>query len=339
MLFSDVVRDYAEFMRHERNYTERTCLAYRSWLSMFQQWADAEKVEVQFTLRFCTPVLRRWMYSLSKRGLRPRTIHSAFAPMRSLGQYCLENQLLKENPALAITLPKKDAANRPLASDQELAQLLSAAERQADPKLVARDRAILSVLIYCGVRFKELMDLRVQDVSLDSRTLLIASGKGRKSRLLYPNQACMVALAEWLRERAKVKARYDWLWAYDPQRRMGETGLRQLLDQTKARAGLSDHDNIQFHAMRRAYATRCLAKGMDLRSLSASLGHSQASTTLIYTFASERPAEAMRDYADLRSPSLPPEVVVAELDGDGRNKATLSRARAMRQMRQRSPIR
>lgn len=69
------------------------------------------------------------------------------------------------------------------------------------------------------------------------------------------------------RERAKVKARYDWLWFFDPARRMGETGTRQMLEETEARVCLANNDNIQPYTIRRAYATRCLAKGMDLKIL------------------------------------------------------------------------
>ena len=137
-------------------------------------------------------------------------------------------------------------------------------------------------------------------MSLDSETLLIASGKGRKSRLFYPNLPCLTALSEWIRERAKMGVEYDWFWAFDTRRRMGEPGTRQMLEETKARAGLADHKHIMPHTIRRAYATRCMAKGLDLRSLSASLGHAHPSTTLIYTFVSERPAEEMKHFADLR---------------------------------------
>jgi site-specific recombinase XerD len=301
MLFKDVYCDFLKHIELGLNLAPNTVRVYRCWLQVFDKWADDDNVEKSLELRFTVPVLRRFSYAQAKKGLRPRSIHNAFSPLRALGEFCVENGIIASNPATVIQMPKKDAPYRPLCSDQELELLLASTELQANSRLVARDRAMLCVLIYCGVRFRELLDIRLQDVSLDSKTVLIASGKGRKPRCLYPNSTCLSALAEWMRERAKIKTKYDWLWAYDPARRMGENGLRQMLDETKARAGLADHNNIVPHAIRRAYATRCLAKGMDLRSLSASLGHSNPQTTLIYTFASERPAEAMRDFADLRT--------------------------------------
>ena len=298
-MFDDVLKDFLGYCQHEKNLAPRTIRAYRYWNEVFGRWADADNTSSDFNLRFTTPVQRRWLYQLSKDGKRPRTIHNAACSLRALGDFAVEHGIISANPARALVLPKKDAASRPVVSDQEAAALLAATEKQTSGKLVARDRALISTLIFCGVRRQELLDIRCQDVSPDCKTVLIASGKGRKSRTVYPNESCRTALAEWVRERKKIQTQHDYLWAYDCKRRLGDNGLRHLIEETAARAGFVGQDNIKPHAMRRGYATRLLAQGCDLRSLSASLGHSSPSVTLIYTFDKERPAEAMRDHADL----------------------------------------
>jgi len=157
MLFKDVIADFLHHVRHGLNLTPNTIRVYRSWLGVFQRWADEEQVPANLDLRFTTPVLRRFMYSCSKKGLKARTIHNVFAPMKALAGFCIQNGMLTDDPCAALQLPKKEAPYRPLATDQELAALLAATERQSDPRRVARDRAMLSVLVYCGVRFQELL--------------------------------------------------------------------------------------------------------------------------------------------------------------------------------------
>lgn len=341
MLFKDILRDFESYLEHEKNLTVGSRKSYHFWLHKFSKWADEAKVSDDFALRFTTTVLRKYQYALSQGKRRPRTIINALQILRSLGDWAVMMDIVKENPVRALTMPKKDAANRPLASDNDLAKLLDASGRQADSMKSARDRAIISVLVYCGVRYQELLDIRVQDISLHAKTLLIASGKGRKPRQLFPNDTCMAALAEWLRVRAEIAPRFDWLWMCDVRRRMGVNGVRAMLEDTKIRAGLPPHAVVAPHSIRRAYATRCLKNGMDLRSLSASLGHSQASTTLIYTFYSERPAEAMRDHADLRNvdntPSPPSKLETAFTSKPTPADAKPTRAALIQNQRRRTP--
>jgi site-specific recombinase XerD len=84
----------------------------------------------------------------------------------------------KENPTVEVELPKMDAATRLLVSDEDLMRLLEATDRLHSEFRRVRDRAILAVLIYCGVRRQELLDLRVADVNLEDRALLVQQGRG-----------------------------------------------------------------------------------------------------------------------------------------------------------------
>jgi len=156
-----------------------------------------------------------------------------------------------------------------------------------------------SWLIFCGVRFSELIAVKVSHLNLPDRTLLVASGKGSKSRMLYPPPECLNALSEWTAYRAKMGCRHDWLFAYDANRRVGKIAVREMLEDIKAIAGLASHDNIKPHSIRHAFATRLMENGADIRSIQAALGHADATTTLIYLHAAEQPAKAMAELASL----------------------------------------
>src|SRR5262249_34302862 len=157
----------------ECGHTRNTIKAYRQHLRVFAEWL-AEQGMPDPEVRELTPTLaRRYMYHLDGKGLRPRTRITRFLPLRSLYQMLVGHEAVETNPFLEVRLPKKDAARRLLVSDEELVALLEAATRQPDPVRVARDHAVLSVLIFCGLRRAELLNLRVSDVDLAGGSLLV----------------------------------------------------------------------------------------------------------------------------------------------------------------------
>lgn len=292
MLLSDAGRDYIQYIKHEQGYSPRTVEVYQSRFRRFEgTWLPANGYPDADLTAFSAPVLRRYLYALSDRKLRPRTIRGMFCPLVGLGDYLVEHRALTDNPARLITLPKFDAAERVLASDSELVALMDAVERQSSPRDVAFHRALFSVLINCGPRAAELLDMRVGHFSLPSKTLLVAHGKGEKSRTLHPPPETLTAISEWLVERGKIGCTHDYLWAITVTRRLGYDGLRALLEETKARAGLADHNNIKCHAMRRAFATRMNTRGSSIKAIQAALGHAQPETTFKYLTRRRTPAK------------------------------------------------
>jgi len=195
-------------------------------------------------------------------------------------------------------MPKKDAAKRLLVTDEEVNQLLQACERQKDPRIVALSRALVSVLVYTGLRREELLTLHVSDVQFDDKSILVRSGKGGKSRTVYPHPDCLTALREWIALRPK-DCKHTFLWARDSSRRIYDEGCMSILETVKAIAGLADHVNIKPHSLRHNYATRLLKNGADLRSIQSALGHAQLTTTAIYLHLTEQQARGTAGFASV----------------------------------------
>ena len=292
MLFLDVCNDFLAHIQHERGLATKTVDTYRDWLATYRRWSEAEAMGSELDDRFNVVLLRRYLYSMSKRGLRPRTIRNAFAPLKSLGVFLIEQKVLVANPVCALAMPKKDATHRPVVSAQEVIALLDATEKLRIPRRRAMGNAMIHVLALTGVRFQEMLDIEISDVRLDLRTMTIKHGKGNKSRTLYPAAECLHALANWIREREKIGAKHEWLWAYDTRRRMGELGVRQLLEDIKIIAGLSGNKNIMPHAFRRFFAST-LVHQAGLQATSKALGHSELNTTYQYLCLNEEPARGM----------------------------------------------
>lgn len=277
---------YIEYLEHEQHASKATRYGYAAYLRRFNRFLVERHQRDLVVSEVATDDVRAYLYFLSRQGLRPRTLRGALYPVRGLFGLAVDRGYRTDNPARAVKLPKKDAAIRETVSDEELEQLLAGCEREPDPVRGAMLKALLSVLIYGGVRRQELLDLHIGDVDVQDKRLLVRSGKGAKSRSLYLCQDCIDALRAWLAVRPR--ARHDYLFLVDSRRRLGEVGLGTLIDEAKALADLRDHGNIKPHAMRHAAATRLLRNGADLRSIQHFLGHSCLQTTAVYLHTDEQ---------------------------------------------------
>lgn len=296
MKLTDCITDYLNHIRYERGLSKITCLHYQCWLRHFSDWLaesgyPTPNLEDVFTL----PVLRRYQYHKAREGARPRTVHSAFHSLRGLGEFLVANAVLTENPAKQLTLPKKDAARRLLVTDADVVALLDACERLRTPRQMALSRAILSVLCYGGLRREEVCNLRIDDVNLSDKSLLVRSGKGGKSRKVFVCKEAVNALREWLAVREK-DCQADWLFMFDRKRRIHHDGIATLLETVKAIAGLRDNEAVKPHSLRHWCATNLVRNGANLRDVQQFLGHADLQTTARYLHSSE---EQLRDISEL----------------------------------------
>jgi site-specific recombinase XerD len=219
-------------------------------------------------------------------------------PVRGLFALAVERGWRPDNPALAVRLPKKDAAIRIICSQEEQEQLLAGCEREPDPVRRAMLRAVLAVFLYAGLRRQELLDLQLRDLDLAESALLVRSGKGSKSRCLFVCPSCIQALRQWLAVRPKTD--HPFLFVTDRRRRLGDDGLRKLLEAARSLADLRDHVHITPHALRHAAATRLQQNGADLRSIQVFLGHSSLATTAQYLHTDEHQLRRIAELEEFR---------------------------------------
>lgn len=313
MFFKDAIEEYLLYLQHERSASPNTQKCYRISLQRFSEWLAAQGFENPPVTGVTTSMARRYLYHMNEVGLRPRTRLRNWAPIRSLFTMLVDREVLPENPVAKITLPKKDPARRLLVSDEELIQVIEAAGRQRIPWRVARDQAVLAVLIFTGLRRTEVLDLRLQDVDLGRSMIYVAHGKGDKDRWVPLCSEAKAYVARWLELRPV--ANHDWLWAYGQARRLHPNGLASILEEAKKLAGFEGAENIKPHSIRHRAATRLLQNGADLRAVQAWLGHSHLATTAIYLHCDEKRLQSIAHLASFApkppqpepQPSKPPE--------------------------------
>lgn len=263
----------------ERGLSRNTLAAYRSDLGKLAGWLNENRACALLQARRTD--LLSYLASLSMQGRKPRSSARLLSCLRQFYQYALREGWLNADPSALIDAPK---IGRPLPkslSEAEVEALLEAPDL-ADAEGM-RDRTMLEVLYATGLRVSELVGLRPEQVSLNQGVIRVV-GKGGKERLVPMGDEAQ----GWL-ERFSRGARRELLGArvcphLFPTRR-GQGMTRQAfwyrIKKHAATAGVTR--TISPHTLRHAFATHLLNHGADLRVVQLLLGHSDLSTTQIYT--------------------------------------------------------
>lgn len=293
-------------MSHEQGATKTTLKGYHAYLHNYHRWMT-ENGYIEPTLAdFNEATVRRFFYWISSKGLRPRSIYGYMIPLRSFGTFLMERKILADNPAMCVNLPKKDAGTRRESSEEEIALLLAAVGKQRNQNRAVFERAVLATLVYTGLRRAEVCDLKLSDLDLAESWLLVTMGKGNKSRKVPLCSEVKDALAAWLRVRS-VETKHDYLFSVALNRRMFYEGIRSVVENVKALAGLAERKHICPHSMRHACATRLMRQGATLADVMVWLGHSQIATTQRYLHCDEERLQKVAHMASLQPSQKPQE--------------------------------
>jgi len=272
----------------EKGLADNTRASYRSDLALLNVWLEGRGIELRNAGR--EAILDHLAWRLEN-GYQARSTARLLSGLRGFYRYLLREGDIAVDPTLRIELPR---VGRPLPkaiSEADVEALLAAPD--IDDPLGLRDRAMLEVLYACGVRVSELVGLTLEQVSL-RQGVLRAFGKGRKERLVPLGEEALAWLERYLREARGTLLAGRPCDALFPSQR-GEQMTRQTFwhrIKLHARtAGIST--SISPHTLRHAFATHLLNHGADLRTVQMLLGHSDLSTTQIYTHIARARLQAL----------------------------------------------
>lgn len=282
MTFEAASREFFRYLEYERGCTAATLRAYgadlRRCIAFLREVGVAEEVE-QVTYQ----VARQYLAWMGEQGYKASTVRRRIAALSSLCKYLWSMGKLPANPCVGLALPKKRRRLPAVLSVEEARRLLAVSEDHRDVAMAFRNRAIVGVLLYCGLRRAELLNLKVNDVDLKAGWLKVRSGKGMKDRLipLLPEVSCMVG--DWLELRPEVT--HGALFVGRQGKPLALNSLVRLFDGVRQRAGL-DREGVTLHTLRHTFASLLLQEGCDLVSIQRMLGHSDLATTSIYLHVS-----------------------------------------------------
>ncbi len=262
----------------ERGLSENTLGAYRADLVALNQRLESKSVELVKAQRSDIMDYIAWRV---EGGAKPRSTARQLSSFRRFYRYLLREGIISEDPTVNIAMPKIGRSLPQSLTEQDVDSLL-AAPKVSEP-LGHRDRTMLEVLYATGVRVSELINLKMSQINLNQGVLRIV-GKGDRERLIPLGDEAQ----DWIREfiagpRGEILLERQTEYLFPTRRgdRMTRQAFWHIIKRYSKKASISK--KLSPHTVRHAFATHLLNNGADLRVVQLLLGHSDVSTTQIYT--------------------------------------------------------
>lgn len=261
----------------EDGLAKNTLESYRQDLTTFALWLAPQHKQLISVDQADIQQYLAVKFPLSK----PRSIGRLIASLRRFYRHLVRENQISKDPTLQIESPKLPRSLPKSLNEDEVIALLNAPD-VADP-VGLRDRAMLELLYACGLRVSELVSIKVVEVSLSDGVVRV-TGKGSKTRLVPMGEEATDWISRYLREARSTilqKRLCDALFVTNRGESMTRQAFWYLIKRYALLAGINKH--MSPHVLRHAFATHLLNHGADLRVVQMLLGHSDISTTQIYT--------------------------------------------------------
>ena len=270
----DLSKEFLTYIQVEKGLARHTLESYKRDLARLNTWANANGKQ---TIELTRADLSKWIASLSPEGLAPTSIARAVSATRGFYKFLMLDGHIKSHPAEDLDTPQRFSYLPKFLTEDEINRLFAAPNVATEEGI--RDRAVLEIMYATGLRVSELVGLKHSDVDLLAG-LIVCHGKGNKERRVPLGKSAI----HWLQQYLSVKAGYGKSPSPNVFLHRGRPFTRQLAwSMIKRHAEKAGIKNVSPHTLRHSFATHLLQHGADSRSVQALLGHSDISTTQIYT--------------------------------------------------------
>jgi integrase/recombinase XerD len=271
-----IIDSFLDALWMERGLSDNTLSAYRSDLYKFSTWLQKQQIEL--TNVEANEILAYLALAENKSA---RTVARRLSSLRRMYEYLLREDQIKQNPVSNVDAPRLGRSLPKTLTESEVEALLEAPE--VEDVLGLRDRCMLELLYATGLRVSELVGLTIQQVNLRQGVVRV-TGKGNKERLVPLGEEATQWLEQYLKSGRNEILNNSVSDALFPSKR-GKAMTRQtfwhMIKRYTVIAGINK--KLSPHVLRHAFATHLINHGADLRVVQMLLGHSDISTTQIYT--------------------------------------------------------
>ena len=284
---------YWDYLRIERQVSPHTLNNYQRQLRAVVEILQEKQLN---TWQQVTPSVVRLILAESKRhGLQEKSLALRLSAMRQFFSFLIRHGELKVNPATGISAPKQGKRLPKNISTEQVRLLL---DNDSKDPIDLRDRAMLELMYSSGLRLAELQGLNLQSINTRSREVRVL-GKGNKERVVPFGRFASHALQQWLKVRPQFNPKDEALFVSQQGNRISTRNIQKRFETWGIRQGLNSHLNP--HKLRHSFATHMLEASADLRAVQELLGHSNLSTTQIYTHLNFQHLASVYDQAHPRA--------------------------------------
>ena len=273
------IEEFIDYLRYEKKYSENTIVSYqndlkKAYIFLKKDFTNLSKKDIQ-----------NYIQSLSKKE-SVSSVSRTISTLKSFYKFLEINKYTKNNPLGTISNPKTTKKLPKVLSEEEVDKLL---DINLKTNFDYRNKAMLELMYSSGLRVSELINLKVNDIDLKNASVRIF-GKGSKERIVPLDDYAIEALDNYIKYHRKSLFKHsenNYLFLNNHGNKMTRQGFFKILQKISKEKNIKSE--ISPHTLRHSFATHLLKHGADLRSIQELLGHSDISTTQIYThITSER---------------------------------------------------
>jgi len=276
----------------EKGLSKNTIQSYESDIYQLYQWnISKNKKRITEIKKIDTSLYISYLFS---KNLKSTSVNRKISSLKTFFNFLLKKKLINANPFADQIMPKKPISLPKSISEDDVVKLLDAPK--SDSLIGLRDKAMLELLYASGVRISELVNIKFSDLDLE-RNIIKVFGKGSKERLVPFGEDAAQCISAYIDERKKNKdiASIKYIFLNNRGSKISRHAFWHRLKEYCLEIGLKR--DISAHTLRHAFATHLLNRGADLRSVQVLLGHSDLSTTQIYThIAKQRLSELVKKH-------------------------------------------
>ncbi len=281
------LRSFLNYLLVDKGLSNNTIKAYEADISFFFQWLDNEDLKYK---NLQEDHINQYISFLFQRKMRSSSVNRKISSIKSFYIFLVKRKFVKNSPLNDLVTPKQEKYLPESMSEAEVDKLLNSPD--VANKIENRDKAMIEMLYATGMRISELVNLKITDVDM-KRCVVKVFGKGSKERLVPFGETALDSLRSYLNEREQSSSKEIFL--SNRGKKMTRVAFWQRVKVYLIRENLKN--SISPHTLRHAFATHLLNRGADLRSVQLLLGHSDLSTTQIYThIAKQRLSDVLKKH-------------------------------------------
>ena len=283
---NDYISEFLSYLELDMNYSNNTILSYDNDLKKIEGYYNKKDL-----LKLTVNDLIKYINVLS--DLAPSTVSHNISTLKTFYNYFVKVGKIKDNPTDALKSPKLGTHLPVYLTEEEVNNLLDIEVKDA---FSARNKAILEVMYGTGLRISEVVNLEFKNIDVED-CIIRVMGKGSKERIIPINDVALKALDNYLENYRPSMLKGDinnYLFLNNHGKQMTRQGVFKMIKQECLIKGIKK--DVSPHTLRHTFATHLLQNGADLRIIQELLGHSDISTTQIYTHLSNE--ELHNDYKE-----------------------------------------
>ena len=271
----DFLREYITYLGVEKGLAGNSLAAYERDLKKLAEWAEKNGITLDAISR---EDLREWLIDLGAHQLSENSRRRLISAVRGFYKFLMIEGHNTVNPAELLDVPNKGHYLPIFLNQADMEMLLAAPDVASETGL--RERAVMELMYACGLRVSEVVDLRLKDADIDSG-ILACTGKGSKTRRIPIGKSALKWLKSYLAARQKIEEiGVENLFVSSLGRPLNRQIIHKFIGEYAAKCGL---EGVSPHTLRHSFATHLIQNRADVRSVQQLLGHSDISTTQIYT--------------------------------------------------------